>query len=174
MPNSRRVSCEGCRTFVQLSLSDQFMIVPSIAVARPHAPGSIFSTQGGARSIFRRPKGRKRDNPRDRPLSPLPPSCLLPRLSPCACLLCRSPLPPMHPSKCQARSQTFQTRQMVRSMRTNEEGRRQNSVGHGLFSGGPSVVQGIKVWGISSRPILRWLESIALVSQAKARSATRL
>jgi hypothetical protein len=57
-------------------LSDQFTTVPSIAVARPHAPGSIFSTQGGARCIFKGPKRRKRDNPRDRPLSPLPPSTL--------------------------------------------------------------------------------------------------
>jgi hypothetical protein len=69
----------GCRTFVQLSLSDQFdccMIVPSIAVARPHAPGSIFSTQGEACGAYS--KGRARQSPGPSALSSSCSSLFLP------------------------------------------------------------------------------------------------
>jgi hypothetical protein len=92
-----------------------------------------------------------------------------PRLLPCACLLCRSPPCPPHASVEMPSTFTNVSKPPNGSVDANERGgRRQNSVGHGLFSGGPSVVQGIKGWAISSRLILPRLQSIALVSQAKA------
>jgi hypothetical protein len=100
-------------------LLDQFTTVPSIAVARPHAPGSIFSTQGGAEHIQRAKGAQARQSPGPSALSSAPFLLAL-------CVSCRVRAfcvdPPPHASvEMPSTFTNVSNRQMVRSMRTNEE-----------------------------------------------------